>query len=186
MRLNLGCGSSHFDGYLNVDKEASCNPDKVQDLEVFPWDFEDDSVDKISMYHVLEHLGETSTVYLKIIKELYRICKSGAVIDIKVPHPRHDDFITDPTHVRAIMPSQFQMYSKRVNKEWRKGGFANTPLADYLDVDFEVEKVEWVFDGKWIQCLKAGEVTSAELTNMSEHQYNIIKEIQIRLKTIKD
>ena len=74
MRLNLGCGSSHFDGYLNVDKEASCNPDKVQDLEVFPWDFEDDSVDKISMYHVLEHLGETSTVYLKIIKELYRIC----------------------------------------------------------------------------------------------------------------
>ena len=37
MRLNLGCGNSRMDGYLNVDKEAGCKPDKIQDLEVFPW-----------------------------------------------------------------------------------------------------------------------------------------------------
>ena len=33
MRLNLGCGNAHIDGFLNVDKEASCRPDKIQDLE---------------------------------------------------------------------------------------------------------------------------------------------------------
>ena len=55
MRLNLGCGDVHMDGYLNVDKEAGCLPDKIQDLEVFPWDFKDDSVDQVILSHVLEH-----------------------------------------------------------------------------------------------------------------------------------
>ena len=186
MRLNLGCGNTRFDGFVNVDKEAKCNPDKVQDLEVFPWDFEDDSVDEIAMNHVLEHLGQTTETYLSIIKELYRICKADAIIDIRVPHPRHDDFITDPTHVRAILPGQFNMYSKKNNKMWQEGGFANTPLGDYLDVDFEVEAVNWTVDDKWIERLQAGEVTSDELAEMAEHQYNIIKEVHIQLKVIKD
>ena len=88
MRLNLGCGDARMDGYLNVDKEAGCKPDKIQDLEVFPWDFKDDSVDQIILSHVLEHLGQTSQTYLLIMRELYRVCKVGAKIDIKVPHPR--------------------------------------------------------------------------------------------------
>ena len=185
MRLNLGCGDARIDGYLNVDKEAECQPDKIQDLEVFPWDFKDDSVDQIQLSHVLEHLGQTSEIYLSIMKELYRICKAGAQIDIKVPHPRHDDFITDPTHVRPILPGQFYMYSKKQNKEWREQGFGNTPLADYLDIDFEVGDVTWVVDNKWLQRLQGGEITSAELAEKAEHEFNIIKEVQIQLKVMK-
>ena len=186
MRLNLGCGDARIDGYLNVDKEARCQPDKIQDLEVFPWDFKDDSVDQIQLSHVLEHLGQTSEIYLSIMKELYRICKAGAQIDIKVPHPRHDDFITDPTHVRPILPGQFYMYSKKQNKEWREQGFGNTPLADYLDIDFEVGDVTWVLDNKWLQRLQDGEITSAELAEKAEHEFNIIKEVQIQLKVMKE
>ena len=185
MRLNLGCGDVHIDGYLNVDKEVECLPDKIQDLEVLPWDFRDNSVDQIILSHVLEHLGQTSQIYLSIIKELYRICKAGAEIAITVPHPRHDDFLTDPTHVRPILPGQFHMYSKRQNKEWRDQGIANTPLADYLDVDFEVGDVTWVLDNKWLQRLQNGKMTSAELAEKAEHEYNIIKEVQIQLTVIK-
>ena len=185
MRLNLGCGDVHIDGYLNVDKEAGCLPDKIQDLEIFPWDFKDDSVDQIILSHVLEHLGQTSQIYLLIIKELYRICKTGAKIAVTVPHPRHDDFLTDPTHVRPILPGQFYMYSKRHNKEWREQGVANTPLADYLDVDFEVGDVTWVLDNKWLQRLHNGKITSAELAEKAEHDYNIIKEVQIQLTVMK-
>ena len=185
MRLNLGCGDVHIDGYLNVDKEAGCLPDKIQDLEVFPWDFKDDSVDQIILSHVLEHLGQTSQIYLSIIKELYRICKAGAKITITVPHPRHDDFLTDPTHVRPILPGQFHMYSKKHNKDWRDQGIANTPLADYLDVDFEVGDVTWVLDNKWLQRLQNGKITSAELAERAENEYNIIKEFQIELIVMK-
>ena len=185
MRLNLGCGDVHMNGYLNVDKEVECLPDKIQDLEVLPWDFKDDSVDQIILSHVLEHLGQTSQIYLLIIKELYRICKTGAKIAVTVPHPRHDDFLTDPTHVRPILPGQFYMYSKRHNKEWREQGVANTPLADYLDVDFEVGDVTWVLDNKWLQRLQNGKITSAELAEKAEHECNIIKEVQIQLTVMK-
>ncbi|MEE2998643.1 MAG: methyltransferase domain-containing protein [Pseudomonadota bacterium] len=186
MRLNLGCGDARMDGYLNVDKEAGCQPDKIQDLEVFPWDFDDNSVDQILLSHVLEHLGQTTEIYLSILQELYRISKPGAQIDIRVPHPRHDDFVTDPTHVRPILPGQFHMYSKRNNKEWREQGIANTPLADYLDIDFEVEDVTWVPDKKWLSRLQGGVITSDELAEKAEHEFNIIKEVQIQLKVVKE
>jgi predicted SAM-dependent methyltransferase len=185
MRLNLGCGDARMEGYLNVDKEAGCKPDKILDLEVFPWDFKDNSVDQIILSHVLEHLGQTSQTYLLIMRELYRICKAGAKIDIKVPHPRHDDFITDPTHVRPILPGQFNMYSKKQNKEWREQGVANTPLADYLDIDLEVEDVTWVLDNRWLQRLQDGKITSEELAEKAEHEFNIIKEVHIQLKVVK-
>lgn len=185
MRLNLGCGNNKMAGYLNVDSQQACAPDQVVDLEAFPWPFEDNSVEEIVMSHVLEHLGETKEIYLSIIKELYRICKPGAEINIKVPHPRHDEFVIDPTHVRPILPEQFHLFSKRLNAEWREEGYANTPLADYLDVDFEVEDVQWVLSDDMLEKLQGGEIDSAELANRAIHEYNILKEIQIKLRVVK-
>ena len=156
MRLNPGCGNNKIEGYLNVDSQESCAPDQVVDLETFPWPFGDNSVDEIIMSHVLEHLGETKEIYLLIITELYRICQPDAEINIMVPHPRHDDFVTDPTHIRPILPQQFHLLSKRLNAEWRDEGFANTPLADYLDVDFEVEDIQWVPADDLVESLQKG------------------------------
>ena len=77
------------------------------------------------------------------------------------------------------------MYSKKQNKEWREQGVANTPLADYLDIDFEVEDVTWVLDNRWLQRLQDGKITSEELAKKAEHEFNIIKEVQIQLKVVK-
>jgi len=185
MRLNLGCGNNKIDGYLNVDSQAVCAPDQVVDLEIFPWPFDDNSVAEIILSHVLEHLGETKETYLSIIKELYRICRPDAEINITVPHPRHDDFVTDPTHVRPILPEQFHLFSKRLNAEWREQGYANTPLADYLDVDFEVEDVQWVPADDLVERLQKGEITSTDLATSAMHEYNVLKEIQIKLRVVK-
>jgi len=73
MKLNLGCGEVKHDGYINVDKYDIFEPDVVQDLEKFPWAFEDNSVDEIIMHHVLEHLGQTTEEYMNILAELHRI-----------------------------------------------------------------------------------------------------------------
>lgn len=186
MRLNLGCGSHQIDGYVNVDKEAACNPDQVVDLEQFPWPFDDGVAEEIVMSHTLEHLGEDRDTYLGIIKELYRICAPNAKVQIAVPHPRHDDFLTDPTHVRAILPGQFEMYSKRLNREWQKRGFANTPLGLYLDVDFELEDTQVVPAEPFYSQLRAGEISPGELSRRAAHEYNVIKEIQIVLRAVKE
>ena len=116
MRLNLGCGDKRMPGWRNVDKIAMCNPDEVVDLERLPWPWPDDSVEEILLSHVLEHIGQTPDVYLGIIKEIYRVCRDGAKITIVVPHPRHDHFLQDPTHVRVVTPEGLNMFSQAANR----------------------------------------------------------------------
>lgn len=186
MHLNLGCGSHRLDGYVNIDRETACNPDRVVDLEQLPWPFDDDCAEVVVLSHTLEHLGEDRDTYLGIIKELYRICAPNAKVHIVVPHPRHDDFVTDPTHVRAILPGQFEMFSKRLNREWQHKGFANTPLGLYLDVDFELEDTQVVPAEPFYSQLRAGKISSEELAERAAHEYNVLKEIQIELRVVKD
>ena len=185
MKLNLGCGLNRLEGFVNCDLRPECAPDRIVDLESLPWPFASDCADEVVLSHVLEHLGQAADTYLAIIKELYRVCRDGAVVRIAVPHPRHDDFLTDPTHVRPILPEQFHMFSKRMNREWREQGYANTPLADYLGVDFEVEDVQWVPDDRWVEKLRSGAIDSAKLAEMAQHQWNILKEARITLRVRK-
>ncbi len=50
LRLNLGCGAKHLDGYINVDKYG--DPDLRFDLETFPYPWDDNSVATIELHHV--------------------------------------------------------------------------------------------------------------------------------------
>ncbi len=141
MRLNMGCGFGKRDGWVNVDISPAAEPDVVCDLEQTPWPWPDDSAEQVAFVHSLEHMGADPRVFLAIMQELYRVCAPDAVIQIIVPHPRHDNFITDPTHVRAVTPRMLELFDLEKNEQWRKVGASNTPLAFYLSVDFQV--LEW-------------------------------------------
>jgi len=183
LKLNLGCGKNPKPGYVNVDKYD--NPDVLHDLETFPWPWKDNSVNEIQLIHVLEHLGERKEAFLNIIKELYRICVASATIHIVVPHPRHDDFINDPTHVRIITPKILDLFSKSKNRESIKRGDADSPLALYLDVDFEIIKVDYTLVPYWIEKLANKEIAEAELYNAIARYNNVIGEIRMVLKVLK-
>jgi hypothetical protein len=183
LRLNLGCGTKRLDGYINVDMFGDL--DLRFDLETFPHPWNDNSVTEIEMHHVLEHLGQQTKTYLKIIQELYRICASGAKLHVTVPHHRSDRFYHDPTHVRAITTVGLSMFSKRLNWEWQEAGKAFTLLALYLDVDFELTETIYIPSEVWLERYPESAFITEKLLKESEVYSNLIKDVKMTLVAIK-
>ncbi|HUQ24214.1 MAG TPA: hypothetical protein VM140_00990 [Burkholderiales bacterium] len=185
MKLNLGCGNRKIPGWVNVDHSAACQPDQVVELESFPWPWPDGSVEEVLLNHSLEHMGETTAGYIGIIKELWRVCRAGASITIVVPHPRHDDFLGDPTHVRAITVPGLQLFSRKMNDQWIKDGAANTPLAIQHGVDFDVVHVETKLEEPWLSRLESKRMSEKEIIQDAKRYNNVVKEQKIVLKVVK-
>ena len=185
LKLNLGCGSRKMEGFVNVDCAEICRPDSVVDLEKIPWPWEDYSVDEIKLIHVLEHLGQQTEVFLGIIKEIYRICRDGARIEIVVPHPRSDYFLGDPTHVRPVSGDMLNLFNQRLNHEWAELGAANTPLGLILDVDFEIESLDHTLHQEWLDKLSSGQMSEAQIAQSARLHNNVIAQSTIIWRTRK-
>lgn len=181
MKLNLGCGRQHRDGFVNIDSVADFRPDRVMDLESTPWDLPADAVDEVLLNHVLEHLGARTETFLAVIAELYRVCRDGAVIRIYVPHPLHEHYRTDPSHVRPITPQTLAMFSQAECDQAASVGSPMTPWAHILGVDFELSRVAYVSDPRTVALLQARGLLDPQdqLEDYSEIYPNLIAEIRI-------
>jgi hypothetical protein len=179
LKLNLGCGNFKMKGFVNVDRVAMCQPDQVVDLEKTPWPWEDDSVDEIKLFHVLEHLGQQTDVFLSIIREMYRVCRDGARIEIRVPHPRSDYYLGDPTHVRPVTGEMLDLFSQKSNRECATRGAANTPLGLILGVDFEIESNLYLLMPFWQAKLSSGQMSEAEINQATRQYNNVVSQLTI-------
>jgi len=177
MKLNLGCGYKKLDGYVNVDSDALCAPDVLHDLEKFPWPFEDGSADEILLEHVLEHLGRDFSVFASIMKELYRVSAPDGALRILVPHPRHDWFLHDPSHVRVVTEHTIALFDQQRNTDDMLQHGRASKLGLRFGVDFEVQNVIYVpADGK-----KPGTISREEVRLLN----NLVEEIQITARVVK-
>jgi SAM-dependent methyltransferase len=185
MKLNLGCGYDRREGWLNVDAWAPCEPDQVLDIEVTPWDLPSDAFEHVLLNHVLEHVGADFQVFAAILRELYRVTAPGGLVEIRVPHVRHDTFWADPTHVRAFTPLTFHMLSQRQNREWIDQRANYTMIALMIGVDFEVETLGQTYDSRWATRLQAGEVTQEQLRELALERWNVAHELVVNLRAVK-
>jgi hypothetical protein len=128
---------------------------------------------------VLEHLGQSTDVFLSIIKEMYRVCRDAARIEIIVPHPRSDHYLGDPTHVRPVTIPMLQLFDQRLNREWVAIGAANTPLGIILEVDFEVESAAHLLEQARQEKLSSGQMSEAEMATAVSQYNNVVMQTTI-------
>ena len=187
MKLNLGCGFDKKDGYVNLDSFQKCNPDVLHDIENIPLPFDDNIFDEILIKHVLEHIGQSFSVFSAVMKDLYRISKPNARITIQVPNYKHISFWADPTHVRAFDEFTFKMMSKRKNDEWIKNNANYTMLSYLMEVDFELISTKYIPSEQGIEISKdiPKNKLGDYLLEKNLYEWNIIREMQVVLKAVK-
>ena len=177
LKLNLGCGKDLRLGWLNVDIYGQV--DYIYDLNKKPWPWSGDSVSEVMMHHVLEHLPDT----IGVMKEIYRVCRHGAKVFIAVPHPRHDDYVSDPTHVSPITIRMFELFSRKICESRIKD--ANNPLALIHGVDFEKVEDAYVVEEQWMAKVTSGQMTEGQLREAILMHNNVVKQIEITLEVRK-
>lgn len=181
MKVNLGSGIKRFPGFVNLDSDPKCNPDYICDMNKEPLPFEDNSVEYMLAHHVFEHIGDG---FFNLLKEIYRVSQHEAVIDVHVPHPRHDYFFGDLSHVRAITIENMRPLSKKfcdtqsyINSSW--SGFANV-----LDVDFEIFEYNYLLEPSFKDMI--ADKSEEEVNFMARIYNNTIQEIHFKMMVIKN
>jgi SAM-dependent methyltransferase len=108
-KLNLGCGSKHKQGYVNIDIQAPA--DLVADVtKGLP--FKDGEAERAEADNLLEHLDNDEFRF--VMNEIWRVLTVDGIFWLKVPDALHwmDGAFGDPTHKRFFVPRSFKYFTE--------------------------------------------------------------------------
>ncbi len=120
--INLGCGPSVLEGWVNVDISRGPGIDVVWDLRRgLP--FRDESCALIFSEHVIEHLSREDGE--RLVRECYRVLQKGGLVRISTPdagrylrsYAGDGEFLRHPNFTQAI-----ETPLDRINQMMREDG----------------------------------------------------------------
>lgn len=135
--LNVGCGQTRMDRFVNVDFMPDDAVDVTCNLFEPNWPIADQSVGFVYMSNFLEHVP--GTAWATFWNEIWRVCADGARLMIISPHARSDRYLQDPTHCQPIIDRKF-MY---LSKSWREGNRLNHGYYCKPDVNILMDIRPW-------------------------------------------
>lgn len=146
--LNLGCGETYIKNAINVDFFETRYCDKIVDLNILPWPWEDNSVDEVYMLHIIEHFDDTM---IKIFKEAYRILKVNGLLHIQCPHFSSMLSLTCPDHKKVFGIATFGFLEGNnyilpkplFKKELTKINFLMMLHTENKYIDFDLQKTNF-------------------------------------------
>lgn len=140
--LVLGSGLKRFSEAIRLDINPRVNPDVIWDLNNYPWPFEDNRFKFIIAEHILEHIWTQGDVegYFKLFREIWRICKNGAEVNIELPYGLHSIAFSDPGHKSFWVSDLFAFVSKKEYERHRK---KKSMMTQYdIDFDFDIKSAK--------------------------------------------
>ena len=108
-RLNLGCGKDIRNGWVNLDFIKNDGVDVIHNLNEYPYPFENNTFDEIIAINLMEHLDRPSD----FIREIWRISKPNAKIEIETPHFSSAVAWQDITHIRPFSLLTLMHYDEK-------------------------------------------------------------------------
>jgi hypothetical protein len=87
--------------------------------------------------------------------------------------------------VRPITPELLGLFSEKNNRLWLELGAANSPLALYHDVDFEVTNTHYVLDEPYASEFRNVILRQEVLGSLMRKYNNVVVEIHITRAVIK-
>jgi SAM-dependent methyltransferase len=113
MKLNIGSGFTRKKGFTNVDRLPCIDDKGVQFTDVIcdigkeRLPFENNSVNEIACYEVLEHLDDL----IFAMNEMWRVLKPEGILKGKVPREGGRGALADPTHKRVLTTDTFDYFT---------------------------------------------------------------------------
>lgn len=112
-RVNLGCGSRPIPGFENVDLCPGPGVDLQVDLLLLPLPWDDDSLDLVTAFDVLEHMphhvdGFEGDFFWHLINDVLRCIKDGGLLEVHTPHHLAPDAMSVPDHLRVVGLDSFR------------------------------------------------------------------------------
>ena len=125
-RLNIGCGLDVRPGWVNLDC-VDYGGNTVADLTRYPWPFPESHFDEVLASHILEHLPNFNAV----VTEIWRVCKPGALVVVRVPFFLSTKYFSEPDHRTPFGIRSFDNYEDvtgrrlRFYERWKLGHRTN-------------------------------------------------------------
>jgi SAM-dependent methyltransferase len=96
--LDVGCGNAKAPGAIGIDSNPATQADVVHDLDRYPWPLDSDCFERVICSHIVEHVADL----LAFMREIHRVCRPAAMVEVVTPHFSNRFSFTDPTHRRHL------------------------------------------------------------------------------------
>lgn len=106
--LDIGCGDKKESGSTGMDIFGYPGVDIVHNVNQTPWPLEDNQFERVICQHVIEHVDNV----VEFMREIHRISKPGAVIEITTPHFSSINSWSDPTHKAHFSLQWYKVFTQ--------------------------------------------------------------------------
>jgi len=106
MKIDLGCSRYKHPGYIGVDIDRVPGVQVLGDGRALP--FKDSVLEGVYSHHCIEHINDQ----LSVIRELWRVCADGSMIELTMPHFSNPSYYDDLTHCYKYSTRSFEHYDQ--------------------------------------------------------------------------